>query len=91
MVLHAGLTNYCEWLNKYPLCNIKLIFLGFLIQVQGTVMIMTAVVEKKGESHPLFIMQHLVAALHSGLFSDTVSGEIGIWPSPTMDFSLCDC
>lgn len=76
--------------------TISSFIISFLMQVQSTVMIVKAVVvssekQKDQESHPLFITQHLVAALHSGLFSDTVSGETGIWSSSTMDFSLCDC
>lgn len=43
---------------------------------------------KKRQSHPLFIMQHLVAPLHSGLFSDTVTEKIRILCSCEMDFSL---
>lgn len=101
---HFHQSGFICWLYKfqmvakqipatYPLYNIEFIFLGSLVQVQRTVMIMTAVVVswEKRESHPLFITQRLVATLHSGLFSDTVSGEIGIWFSSTMDFSLCDC
>lgn len=45
-------------------------------------------VEKKRQSHPLFIMQHLVAPVHSGLFSDTVTEKTGILCSCKMD-SLC--
>lgn len=92
LLLFDGFTNYRQWVNKYPLRYIKLIILAFLMQVKRTVMIMTAVVVRKKEkedSHPLFIMQNHVAALHSGLFSDTVRGEIGIRSSSTMDFSPC--
>lgn len=44
----TGLTNYWRWINTYPphsqLHNIKLILPRSLVQVQWTVMIMTAVV-----------------------------------------------
>lgn len=96
------------WTNKFLSCIFHKIssffFLpSFRFQVQRTATIMTAVVvswgnqkkekEKKSEPHSLFITQHLVAAVHYRLFFDTVGGEIGIWSSPSMDFSSprCDC
>lgn len=80
--------------TTYPLYIIALIFLGYShpgAENSNDYDSCCCQLRKKRESHPLFITQHLVAAMHSGLFSDTVSGEIGIWSSSPMDFSLCDC
>lgn len=53
LVLFDGFTNYQQWINKYPLYYIKLIFLSFLMQVETTVMIMTAVVVSCGKRERL--------------------------------------
>lgn len=89
---HIHQSDFTCWLPKLLIMQ-KLIPTTYTLIssffIHRTVVIMTAVVyivDIEKESHLLFWMQHLAAALHSALFSDTVSGEIGIWSSTAIAF-----